>query len=95
MELLLIWCLFGLGAWMIASNKGGGGCLWFFLGMLLGPFGLIAAFFMSGSQCPHCRSRIHPQANVCPKCGREVRGGGGDDPPPGGKRSIGGIVVEE
>lgn len=75
MELLVIWVLFGIGAAIIASNKGASGGLWFFLGVLFGPFALLAACFQ-GKACPHCRSKIHAEAKVCPKCQREVVAGG-------------------
>lgn len=71
MEWLIIWVLFGIGAAIIASNKGASGGLWFFLGILFGPFALLFALFQ-GKECPHCKSKIHEEAKVCPKCQREV-----------------------
>jgi hypothetical protein len=42
-----IWLLCGiLGAW-IATSKGRGGCFWFLLCAVLGPFGLILAAVVS------------------------------------------------
>ena len=38
---LIIWILFGIGAAIAASNKGRSGFGWFWLGVLLGPFGLL------------------------------------------------------
>ena len=68
MEFLIIWALFGVGAAIVANGKGANGCLWFGLGVLLGPFGLLFSFFAGGKQCPECRSKIHKDASRCPKC---------------------------
>jgi hypothetical protein len=41
------WLLFGIiGAW-IATTKGRGGCSWFLLCSILGPFGLVLAAVVS------------------------------------------------
>lgn len=71
MGLFVIWILFGVGAAIIASNKGANGGVWFVLGLLFGPFALLFALFQ-GKECPHCKSKIHQDAKVCPKCQREV-----------------------
>lgn len=68
MPIFVIWILFGVGAALVARNKGASGCLWFLLGVLFGPFGLLFAFLISGKLCPHCKSRIHKEATKCPKC---------------------------
>lgn len=75
---ILIWLACGVVAAMIAQSRGGSGCLWFGLGVLFGPFGLLFSF-ASGSdrKCPHCQSRIHLQATRCPKCQAEL----GKQPP--------------
>ena len=72
MTLLTIWLLCGIGAAIVASNRGSGGCLWFGLGVLLGPVGLALAF-TQGSRCPHCASRISSEAAICPQCQRPLR----------------------
>ena len=66
---IIIWIICGIGAAIVAQNRGASGCLWFGLGFILGPFGLAFAF-LSGSErrCPRCMERIHPQATRCPKC---------------------------
>jgi Double zinc ribbon len=67
--LLVIWLFFGIGASMVASNRGADGCLWFGLGVLLGPFGLAFAFAAgSDRRCQFCQKRIHPKAIKCPYC---------------------------
>jgi RNA polymerase subunit RPABC4/transcription elongation factor Spt4 len=70
MELaIVVWIFCGIGAALVAQSRGASGCLWFGLGVLLGPFGLAFAF-ASGTdrKCPQCRERIHPEATKCPKC---------------------------
>src|ERR1017187_2365484 len=70
MELVIVdWNFYGNRADLIEPNRGANGCLWFGLGVLLGPFGLAFAF-ASGTdrRCPHCRERVHPEATRCPKC---------------------------
>ena len=62
-----VWILFGTAAAVVASNRGESGCLWFILGMLLGPIGFALAF-TGGRQCPDCASRISKQAKICPQC---------------------------
>jgi ribosomal protein L40E len=76
MEILLgficLWPLFGTVAAMIGAKKGEG-CLMFFLGFLLGPFGILIALFSSGNRkvCPHCRELIDQDATVCSHCHRD------------------------
>jgi len=68
MELMLLWLLFGLTAGLIASNKGANFVLWFVLGLLFGPFGVLFSLFAGGKRCPHCLSKIHKDATRCPQC---------------------------
>jgi hypothetical protein len=68
--------LFGICAAIVASNRGANGCLWFGLGILLGPFGFALAF-TTGQKCPKCDSRISEQAKVCAKCGYQLSQDGG------------------
>ena len=85
MEFVIFWLICGVIAAMIASSKGGSGCGGFFVGILLGPFGIIAALFMgddankrnmeisSGEKkkCPRCAELVQPDALVCKHCGNE------------------------
>lgn len=78
---ILIWIVCGIAAGVIASNRGGSGCLWFGLGILFGPFGLLFAF-MAGDdrKCPHCKRGVAEGATRCPHCqgtiaAPEVEGG--------------------
>ena len=70
MEIVIIWLICGVIAAMIASQRQAG-CLGFILGVLLGPFGIIAAFFIGGKQCLFCKSKIDTSATVCPKCQKQ------------------------
>ena len=66
MEYLALWLICGIGAALIASSRGGSGG-WFFIGLVLGPIGLLLAL-TEGKRCPHCQSKIHVKATTCPKC---------------------------
>lgn len=69
--LLVVWLVFGIASSLVASNRGGSGCLFFVLGCVFGPLALLCAFF-EGAECPHCRSKIHTKATKCPKCQSEL-----------------------
>lgn len=71
MEFLVIWLLFGICAAIVATNRGANGCLWFGLGVVLGPIGFALAF-TTGAKCPKCASRISEAAKVCPNCGHAI-----------------------
>ena len=68
----LLWLLFGLAAALVANSRGGSSLLWFFMGCLFGPFGVLFSFFSGGKQCPFCMSRIHIAAIICPKCRQNI-----------------------
>jgi hypothetical protein len=44
---LLIWIICGLACYFIATGKNRSGLGWFCLGMLFGPFGILAAIVAS------------------------------------------------
>jgi predicted amidophosphoribosyltransferase len=70
---LLLWVVCGFFAAMVASNRGANGCLWFGLGVLLGPIGLAVSFAAGETKaCPHCQSQIPQKATRCPKCQAEL-----------------------
>ncbi len=64
----------GVVAYFITNGKGGNRPgLWFLWGLLLGPLAIILALFLSGPKCPKCKSRIHKDAQICPKCNSELK----------------------
>src|ERR1035437_7912530 len=79
---ILIWIVCGIAAAVVASNRGANGCLWFGLGVALGPIGFALAF-TTGVKCPQCASTISEYAEICPRCGQAVipRKGAADSGP--------------
>lgn len=81
----MIWGICGAVAAMIASDKGGSGLAGFLVGFLLGPIGIVAAFFMGdekvkeqrqieagdSKKCPRCSELVKFDARVCKHCGNE------------------------
>ena len=69
MSFLIVWIVCGIVAAMIGSGKGATGS-GFFLGLILGPLGILIAIFMKGNRrkCPSCHEVIDPTAMKCPKC---------------------------
>ncbi len=81
--LIIIWLLFGLAAGMIAGGKGRSSGGFFLLGLLFGPFGLLAAAVASPNKarneraglqsgrmrkCPQCAEVISSEAKICRHC---------------------------
>ncbi len=67
--LILFWIICGIAAAFVATSRGASGCLWAFLGFLLGPIGLLMAFASeSGRKCVYCLKGIHENARRCPHC---------------------------
>ena len=62
----------GLISLIIAAIKGGSKMSWLIVGLLLGPLGILLAVVLANPKCPHCKSRIHRSATVCPKCLRDL-----------------------
>lgn len=71
MEFFVLWLLFAIATGIVASRRGGSAGFWGFLGLVFGPFALLAAFTV-GKACPACRSKIHKQAPRCPRCQAQV-----------------------
>jgi len=72
--IIIFWLLCGIVGAMIGSNKGEGG-LGFFLGLLLGPIGVLIVALSRGNRrkCPFCVELVNNKAIVCPHCQREIR----------------------
>jgi hypothetical protein len=81
--LFLLWIGCGVVAAAIAAEKHRDGCLFFILGVIIGPFAVLGAAMMSTDAkraqqsavrrgalvpCPHCRTPVDPRATVCPAC---------------------------
>ena len=78
---------------VVASNKGNSGVVWFFVGGLLGPIGLILSLIVSGDpavverkkiegggyqRCEKCAELIRSEATKCRFCGSDVVRTGGN-----------------
>ena len=68
---VLIWIVCGIASAVIMDKKGKSGCLGFFLGVLLGPIGVLIALATTGRVCPYCRKSIPEKASICPYCQKE------------------------
>ena len=83
--LLFVWVMCGIIGLMVGQQKGIAplGCA---MGFLLGPLGLVVVLLMAGNrvECQWCKTRIRPDAAVCPQCHRDnpVPEAAGPAPPP-------------
>lgn len=72
MEFVVLWIICGGVAAFVASARGGNGGLGFVAGVLLGPLGIVLAFFM-GSEAGRVASQVSSgQAKRCPMCAEAV-----------------------
>ena len=82
---ILFWIMCGVISSIIAVNKGRSGANWFWLGVLLGPFGPIIALVVSTEyhaierkslqdgtmkRCPNCAELVRSLASTCRYCGQ-------------------------
>lgn len=75
MELLLVfWCLIWAIICALIGARKGAAFFYFFLGLILGPIGVIIALVGKGNRvkCPFCRKLIDPKATVCAYCQKEI-----------------------
>jgi RNA polymerase subunit RPABC4/transcription elongation factor Spt4 len=63
---LIIWLASIIIATAIGRNASS-----FWIGVLLGPIGVLLIIF-TGKRCPQCRSRIQNDAKVCPNCREKI-----------------------
>ena len=64
MEFVIIWIICGVVAAVVASSKGGSGCLYAILGFILGPFGIILAFVAGPSKSEQETPARSPQVQA-------------------------------
>lgn len=87
MAIAIVWFLFGLAAAAIAHSRGHSQVLWFFGGILLGPFALLFALVQTKDDeelarraialgtsrpCPKCAELVKRAATVCRYCGEAL-----------------------
>jgi hypothetical protein len=73
---LTMWLLVAFAAGWLADQRGRSALVWFFLGLVWGPFAaLLVGLAPRGAsgpyrRCPHCWEPIRREAAVCPYCQR-------------------------
>jgi len=78
LEYLLIAFLFGLATAIIGRAKGSSFFIWFLIGTLVPPLGLIAVILYRTEkteperQCPNCHCVVKLYVQVCPRCGTDL-----------------------
>ena len=78
MEYIPIAISFGLATGLIGRNKGSSFWIWFLIGAMVPPLGLIAVILYRVEkdeperQCPNCRKALKLYVQVCPRCGADL-----------------------
>jgi len=82
-----LWAMCGIGAAIVAVNKGRSGIGWFFLGFILGPIGFILSLVVAkdsvvieenainsgdARKCPFCAELIKTEATFCRFCQKDI-----------------------
>ena len=80
MILRMLWFAFGISGAMIANKKSNRGFVRFVIGILLGPVGLLTAFFSSDNEnlkrertgskkkCLYCEEYVEQDVLICKQC---------------------------
>jgi hypothetical protein len=77
-EYLVIAFSFGLATGLIGRRKGSSFFIWFLIGIVLPPLGLLAVIFYRVDkdeperQCPNCHKALKLYVQVCPRCGTDL-----------------------
>ncbi len=78
MEYIPIAISFGLATGIIGKGKGSSFWIWFLIGTMVPPLGLIAVILYRVEkdeperQCPNCRKSLKLYVQVCPRCGTDL-----------------------
>ena len=78
MEYIPIAISFGLATGLIGRGKGSSFWIWFLIGTMVPPLGLIAVILYRVEkdeperQCPNCRKALKLYVQVCPRCGTDL-----------------------
>jgi hypothetical protein len=80
-ELLLVfWSLCGIASGMMAIYRNNSVTMWFFLGFVLGPLGVLCSMIAGdGIKCGYCAKSVPPKATKCPYCQTVYVGKTNDD----------------
>src|SRR6185437_7924680 len=69
----ILWAACGPATALVASRYGSNVPLWFAIGLVLGPFGLIFSLASGYDRvCEHCGRHIDRAALSCPRCRHDV-----------------------
>jgi len=77
-EYLVIAFFFGLATGIIGRAKGSSFFIWFVIGMVVPPLGLLAVILYRFDkdeperQCPTCGKAVKLYVQVCPRCGTDL-----------------------
>ncbi|WP_051294815.1 hypothetical protein [Maridesulfovibrio bastinii] len=75
---LLLYFIPAIWSSKVAKAKGRSGFVWFFIGLLFCPLGVIAVYLVPAKaggdyiDCPYCAETIKKQAIVCKHCHRNL-----------------------
>ncbi|HYH54808.1 MAG TPA: hypothetical protein VD761_11830 [Solirubrobacterales bacterium] len=78
MEYIPIAISFGLATGFVGKGKGSSFWIWFLIGSMVPPIGLIAAILYRVEkdeperQCPNCSKALKLYVQVCPRCGTDL-----------------------